>query len=114
MTNEPNQSSRDSAPTPSERLAIDLLRTIGAYSQDQNCKVSGEATIETHDPAGLCMRYATFPNGDYLCWFLELGYFRLFSLVNEKIHNIARFPASEAGKMQELIDSMKEDFGKSE
>lgn len=98
--------------TASQILAMKVLALMGAYSMQEDRKITGQTLIETDDEGGLVVMYSTFPNGDYLCWFIELGYFRLFALVNQKMSHILKIPADRIEELQSVIDEMKDELGK--
>lgn len=60
----------------------------------------------------MIVMYATYGNGDWLCWFADAGKMHLYILVNDSIKHIKSVLTSDVAILQQAIDEWKPKLGK--
>lgn len=110
----PRKSKKASEPTlpPSADLVIKVMKAIRGYSIEYKSKVMGQCTIDRRGETPTVVMYATYPNGDYLCWFNDNVKFQLYALVNEKFKHVMEVEACDLPKLIEAAGKLEPDLGK--
>lgn len=74
-------------------------------------QVSGQAAIESKKEK-LMVCYSCFPNGDFMVWFLDMGYYSLMALVNQNFRHVVTLPADEQDAFQVALSELVKALGK--
>lgn len=93
-------------------MVISLLRTVRGYTTKSHAKCIGQCTIERVKQPPTVVMYASYPNGDYLCWFNDGLKFHLYALVNEKFKHIFSCDSCDIGKLLKKAKSLEDLLGK--
>lgn len=92
-----------------------MCRTLGVSLVESavalKLQVSGQAAIEG-DFGKLLVLYSAYPNGDFIIWFLNKGYYSLMALVNKKMKHLITFPAHEMELFQNELTKLQLELGK--
>jgi hypothetical protein len=98
---------------PAHEMVIEMLRTFRGYTTKSKCTCTGQCTIERgENTLPLVVMYASYPNGDYLCWFNDNTGFTMYSLVNEKFKHIMSCKPEELPLMIAEANKLKDNLGK--
>jgi hypothetical protein len=92
-------------------MVIEMLRTFRGYTTKSKCTCTGQCTIERAEGVPLVVMYASYPNGDYLCWFNDNTGFTMYSLVNEKFQHVLSCTAEELPMLIEAANELKPKLG---
>lgn len=93
-------------------MVIELLRTVRAYTKASHAKCIGQCTIERVKQPPTVVMYASYPNGDYLCWFNDGTKFQLYALVNEKFKHVFTCDPCDLPKLIEKAQDLEGGLGK--
>ena len=90
-----------------QKVIVDLLRLIAQSTKEHGTRIQGQCTIEIPDrPPVICM-YASYPSGDFMCWFNDGCKFKMFSLVNGNLEALLDIPNTEIEMLQEQLTKIK-------
>jgi hypothetical protein len=110
MPNKPRKT-EPKLPEASE-MVLRVMKALKGYSFEHQSKITGQCTIERRGDVPLVVMYATYPNGDYLCWFNDGSVFKLYSLVNEKFQHVMESKACDLPALIEAAAKLEPSLGK--
>lgn len=93
-----------------QTMAKNLCDAMRVTAVDLNFTVSGQALVEGYGEK-FNVLFSVFPNGDFMCWFLNKGYFSIMALVNQKQRHIATFPAEETENFEKMMRMLQKELG---
>ena len=103
MNRLPNSDPRFASIPPEHLVIVELLRTIAAHTKEHGTRIQGQCCIEMPQRIPVVCMYASYPNGDYMCWFNDGQFFKMYALVNEEFKTVLEVPNTDFGSLQDAL-----------
>lgn len=104
-------SSSSSADIPQEQTVIfEMLTLIAEHTKKHGTRIQGQCAIEIPKRVPVVAMYASYPSGDYLCWFNDGADFKMYALVNEKFQTVLNVPNTQMDELQAALTEIQKEM----
>ena len=109
MSRKPAPTRKKKSPTGTDMsvIALEILKPILKAAKAKHVKLGGQIMVDHPKCGKFPLVFFAQPSGNHICWFVEDGMHKLYSLVNEKDRHVASIPSDHGAEFQAKLKELQ-------